>query len=95
MLPPLPHASCSLPTRCACLPPPGHRALPALLCFAARCEGAGAYVGGVHTLEFRVGALDDGFAGTMLVGAYVACGRVGDTRKVFYRMTVLDVVSWA
>jgi len=49
----------------------------------------------VHALEFRVGALDDGFAGTTLVGAYVACGRVGDTRKVFYRMAVLDVVSWA
>jgi len=49
----------------------------------------------VHALEFRVGALDDGFAGTALVGAYVACGRVGDTRKVFYRMAVLDVVSWA
>jgi hypothetical protein len=35
----------------------------------------------------------NGFAGTALLGADVACGRLGDTRKVFDRMPVLDVVT--
>jgi hypothetical protein len=84
---------------CACLrraglPPQGRRALPALLRSAARCEGAGAYVGGTHALALRVGSLDDGFVGTALVGAYAACRCVGDARKVFDGMAVRDVVSW-
>lgn len=84
---------------CACLrrtglPPPGPRALPALLRSAARCVGAGAYVRGAHALAFRVGSLDDGFVRTALVGAYAACGCVGDARKVFDGMAVRDVVSW-
>ncbi|XP_021316597.1 pentatricopeptide repeat-containing protein At2g37310-like isoform X2 [Sorghum bicolor] len=45
-------------------------------------------------LAFRVGSLDDGFVGTALVGAYAACGCVGDARKVFDGMAVRDVVSW-
>lgn len=84
---------------CACLrraglPAPGPRALPALLRSAARCEGAGAYVAATHALAVRTGALDDGFVGTSLAGAYAACGCVGDTRKVFDGMAVRDVVSW-
>ncbi|CAD6258539.1 unnamed protein product [Miscanthus lutarioriparius] len=84
---------------CACLrraglPPPGPRALPALLRSAARCEGAGAYVGGAHALAVRVGSLENGFVGTALVGAYAVCGCVGDARKVFDGMAVRDVVSW-
>ncbi|XP_066340762.1 pentatricopeptide repeat-containing protein At4g14820-like [Miscanthus floridulus] len=84
---------------CACLrraglPPPGPWALPALLRSAARCEGAGAYVGGAHALAVRVGSLEDGFVGTALVGAYAVCGCVGDARKVFDGMAVRDVVSW-
>uniref|UniRef100_A0A0E0JUE2 Pentatricopeptide repeat-containing protein n=1 Tax=Oryza punctata TaxID=4537 RepID=A0A0E0JUE2_ORYPU len=67
------------------------RALPALLRSAARCEGAGAYVGGA---QGWVTSLEDGFVGTALVGAYAACGCVGDERIVFDRMAVRDVVSW-
>ncbi|KAF8700070.1 hypothetical protein HU200_034431 [Digitaria exilis] len=84
---------------CACLrraglPPPGPRALPALLRSAARCDGAGAYVGGAHAVAFRVGAVEDGFVGTALVGVYVASGRVEDARRVFDEMPARDVVAW-
>ncbi|WVZ50869.1 hypothetical protein U9M48_002080 [Paspalum notatum var. saurae] len=84
---------------CACLrraglPPPGRRALPALLRCAARCEGAGAFVGGAHAAAVRVGAQDDGFVGTALVGAYAACGRLGDARRAFDEIAVRDIVAW-
>ncbi|KAJ1275956.1 hypothetical protein BS78_05G176400 [Paspalum vaginatum] len=84
---------------CACLrraglPPPGRRALPALVRCAGRCEGADAFVGGAHAAAVRVGALDDGFVGTALVGAYAACGRVGDARRAFDEMVERDVVAW-
>lgn len=45
-------------------------------------------------MAVRVGALGDGFVGTALVGAYAACGRVGDARRVFDGMPVRDVVAW-
>jgi len=51
-------------------------------------------VGGAHAAAVRVGALGDGFVGTALVGAYAACGRVGDARRVFDGMAVRDVVAW-
>ncbi|XP_062198120.1 pentatricopeptide repeat-containing protein At4g14820 [Phragmites australis] len=84
---------------CACLrraglPPPGRRALPALL-RAARCEGeASSVLGGAHGLAVRVGVQGDGFVGTALVGAYAACGCVGDARKVFDEMGARDVLAW-
>ncbi|OEL35392.1 Pentatricopeptide repeat-containing protein [Dichanthelium oligosanthes] len=83
---------------CACLrraglPAPGPRALPALLRSAAR-DGAGAYVAGAHAAAVRAGALGDGFVGTALAGAYAACGRVGDARRVFDGMPERDIVAW-
>ncbi|TVU25017.1 hypothetical protein EJB05_27491, partial [Eragrostis curvula] len=87
-------AACALLRR-AGLPPPGRRALPALLRAAARCDAdAAAFVGCAHGLAVRVGAHDDDFVGTALVGAYVARGRVGDARRVFDGMAVRDVVAW-
>uniref|UniRef100_A0A0E0C3I9 WPP domain-containing protein n=1 Tax=Oryza meridionalis TaxID=40149 RepID=A0A0E0C3I9_9ORYZ len=41
-----------------------------------------------------VTSLEDGFVGTALVGAYAACGCVGDARIVFDGMAVRDIVSW-
>ncbi|KAL6654033.1 hypothetical protein ACP70R_007498 [Stipagrostis hirtigluma subsp. patula] len=83
--------------RRAGLPPPGRRALPALLRAAARCDDAAAsdaFVAGSHGLAVRVGAQDDGFVGTALVGAYAACGCLADARRVFDGMAVRDVVAW-
>jgi len=51
-------------------------------------------VGGAHAAAVRVGALGDGFVGTALVGAYAACGRVGDARRVFDEMPIKNAVSW-
>ncbi|KAL6841649.1 hypothetical protein ACP4OV_028588 [Aristida adscensionis] len=84
---------------CACLrraglPPPGRRALPALLRAAARCDGAAAVVACAHGLAVRVGAEGDGFVGTALVGAYGARGRVAEARRVFDGMAARDVVAW-
>ncbi|KAK3118903.1 hypothetical protein QOZ80_9BG0710400 [Eleusine coracana subsp. coracana] len=81
--------------RCAGLPPPGRRALPALLRAAARCEDdAAAFVAGAHGMAVRVGVQDDGFVGTALVRAYASSGCVTDARNVFDGMTVRDVVAW-
>lgn len=85
---------------CACLrraglPPPGRRALPALLRAAARCEAdAPEFVAGAHGMAIRVGVQDDGFIGTALVGAYAAHGHIADARRVFDGMAMRDVVAW-
>ena len=85
-------------TACLCLrraglPAPGRRALPALLRPATRTRCADS-VGSVHGLAVRVGVEDDGFVGTALVGAYVACRRVADARRMFDGMLDRDVVAW-
>lgn len=85
-------------TACVCLrraglPAPGRRALPALLRAATRTRCADS-VGSVHGLAVRVGVEDDGFVGTALVGAYAACRRVADARRMFDGMLDRDVVSW-
>jgi pentatricopeptide repeat protein len=87
-------------TACACLrsaglPPPGRRALPALLRAAARYEGdSTAVLECVHGLAVRVGVQDDSFVGTALVGAYASLERVADARRVLDEMTVRDIVAW-
>ncbi|CAM0873850.1 unnamed protein product [Alopecurus aequalis] len=85
-------------TACVCLrraglPAPGRRALPALLRAATRTRRAES-VGSVHSLAVRVGVEDDGFVGTALVGAYAACRRVADARRMFDGMLDRDVVAW-
>ncbi|XP_051181056.1 pentatricopeptide repeat-containing protein At4g14820 [Lolium perenne] len=79
--------------RRAGLPVPGRRAFPALLRAAARTRCADS-VGSAHGLAVRVGVEDDGFVGTALVGAYAACRRVGDARRVFEGMWDRDIVAW-
>uniref|UniRef100_A0ACD5X1Q8 Uncharacterized protein n=1 Tax=Avena sativa TaxID=4498 RepID=A0ACD5X1Q8_AVESA len=79
--------------RRAGLPAPGRRALPALLRAATRTRCAGS-VGSAHGLAVRVGVEDDGFVGTALVGAYAACWRVADARRVFDGMSDRDLVAW-
>uniref|UniRef100_A0A453E6L1 Pentatricopeptide repeat-containing protein n=1 Tax=Aegilops tauschii subsp. strangulata TaxID=200361 RepID=A0A453E6L1_AEGTS len=83
---------------CACLrraglPAPGRHALPALLRAAARARCADS-VGQAHAIAVRVGAEDDGFIGTALVGAYAACRRVADARRMFEVMPDRDLVAW-
>ncbi|KAF7028266.1 hypothetical protein CFC21_040216 [Triticum aestivum] len=83
---------------CACLrraglPAPGRHALPALLRAAARARCADS-VRQAHALAVRVGAEDDGFIGTALVGAYAACRRVADARRMFEVMPDRDLVAW-
>ncbi|KAL5204770.1 hypothetical protein ABZP36_009641 [Zizania latifolia] len=83
---------------CACLrraglPAPGRRALPALLRAAARarCPGVAREA---HGIAFRVGAENDGFVGTALVGAYATFGREAAARRVFDAMPDRDLVAW-
>ncbi|TXG72074.1 hypothetical protein EZV62_000653 [Acer yangbiense] len=67
---------------------------PPLLKAAARVKGL---VEGMqfHGLGAKLGFDLDPFVQTGLVGMYAACGRIGDARLMFDKMSHRDVVTWS